>query len=62
MTDTARALELLESLRIQHYYCEDPWYSCPLATDGCCDDTCIDCARWSFETSKTLIGPALEIA
>lgn len=22
----------------QHYYCEDCWYSCPKAEDGCCDD------------------------
>ena len=22
-----------------HYYCEDPWYSCPLAPEGCADDS-----------------------
>lgn len=21
-----------------HYYCEDPWYSCPLAEDGCTNE------------------------
>jgi len=21
-----------------HYYCEDSWYSCPQAEDGCADD------------------------
>jgi hypothetical protein len=38
-----------ESLAGPHYYCEDCWYSCPLAEDGCCDaskpkDRC-DCGR-----------------
>lgn len=28
----------LEKLRRQHAYCEDCWYSCPKAEDGCCDD------------------------
>ena len=22
----------------KHYYCEDCWYSCPKAEDGCCND------------------------
>lgn len=22
-----------------HYYCEDSWYSCPLAEDGCANDS-----------------------
>lgn len=22
----------------EHEYCEDSWYSCPLAPDGCCND------------------------
>lgn len=21
-----------------HYYCDDCWYSCPLAEDGCCNE------------------------
>jgi hypothetical protein len=33
------AIEKLKPLTIKfHYYCEDCWYSCPLAEDGCCDD------------------------
>lgn len=33
------ALErLLEIARRGHYYCEDSWYSCPLAEDGCAND------------------------
>ena len=32
-------LDGLVSLAIrEHYYCEDSWYSCPLAEDGCADD------------------------
>lgn len=27
------------SLKIPHAYCEDSWYSCPLAEDGCSDET-----------------------
>ena len=27
----------LEKLRVKHKYCEDCWYSCPKAEDGCCD-------------------------
>ena len=29
----------LETLRRQHYYCDDCWYSCPKAEDGCCDES-----------------------
>ena len=32
----ARAL-IVQSKR-RHYYCEDSWYSCPKAEDGCADD------------------------
>ena len=38
-------LDLLQSIREleklayhQHYYCDDCFYSCPLAIDGCCND------------------------
>ncbi len=34
--DRLRAL-LLKSKRA-HRYCEDPWYSCPKAEDGCADE------------------------
>lgn len=34
--------ELIEQLgtlaRRYHYYCEDTWYSCPLAPEGCAND------------------------
>lgn len=28
----------LEKLRRIHNYCDDCWYSCPKAEDGCCND------------------------
>ena len=33
-----RLKEVLPTLKISHYYCEDCWYSCPKEEDGCCDD------------------------
>jgi len=26
------------ALKTPHHYCDDSWYSCPLAEDGCCND------------------------
>ena len=31
-------LKEIESLKRQHHYCDDPWYSCPLALDGCANN------------------------
>lgn len=31
--------ELKELALREHYYCEDSWYSCPLAPDGSCNDS-----------------------
>lgn len=28
-----------EKFPVEHYYCEDPWYSCPLAEGGSANDT-----------------------
>lgn len=33
-----KAEEALKEARRLHYYCEDTWYSCPLADEGCADD------------------------
>lgn len=30
---------LAKLARRGHYYCEDGWYSCPLAEEGCADDS-----------------------
>ena len=29
------SVEFLQSMKRKHYYCEDGWYSCPKAVDGC---------------------------
>lgn len=29
---------LHEECRMDHYYCMDPWYSCPKAESGCTND------------------------
>ena len=31
-------MQLASLAKRNHYYCDDTWYSCPLATDGCADD------------------------
>lgn len=39
MTDERQLIKELASLaRRRHYHCEDSWYSCPKATDGCAND------------------------
>jgi len=32
-------ITFLNECRSGHYYCEDNWYSCPKAEDGCADTT-----------------------
>lgn len=47
---TARLLRGVEATRkllaevdgFGHYYCEDPWYSCPLNPEGCANDSIND--------------------
>ena len=37
--DNERLRGLLREARRPHYYCDDPWYSCPKAEGGCCDES-----------------------
>lgn len=34
-----------------HFNCDDPWYSCPLSSEGCADDSKVGCDcgadRWN---------------
>jgi|SRR5208282_4906089 len=42
----ARIMDLdaaLRAARISHHICEDCWYSCPLSSEGCCDERQIEC-------------------
>ncbi len=34
-----QALVTLNECKRSHTYCEDGWYSCPLAPDGCLNDS-----------------------
>ncbi len=36
------ARNMLEKSKRIHYYCEDCWYSCPKAMDGCCNEAAGD--------------------
>lgn len=36
---TAELEAALRAARRSHYTCEDCWYSCPRAEDGCCDES-----------------------
>jgi hypothetical protein len=35
--EIAQLREALEASRMPHYTCDDKWYSCPKAPDGCLD-------------------------
>ena len=39
LNDWMRLRGLLREARRPHYYCDDPWYSCPKAEGGCCDES-----------------------
>lgn len=51
-----------ESLGFGHYYCEDSWYSCPLAEDGCADDRAGDKCRCGLADDIDKIAAALDDA
>ena len=41
MNDKQTIQLMLDALKVgtqSHYYCEDPWYSCPKHEDGCAND------------------------
>ena len=43
-----------------HYYCEDSWYSCPQAEDGCADDRKgIECSCGADEHNAEVARAAL---
>lgn len=58
--EKARAIDAAEIVRLRealsrckrgHYYCEDSWYSCPLAEGGCANDSkaaVCDCGAEAF--------------
>jgi hypothetical protein len=49
-TIAGATIELIQKLRaallaakISHHVCEDCWYSCPLSSEGCCDERETEC-------------------
>jgi hypothetical protein len=44
-------IERLKQLALwSHYYCEDSWYSCPKAEDGCSDENAGDDCNCGADT------------
>jgi hypothetical protein len=63
------ALEALENNKQNHYYCEDPWYSCPKHEEGCANeaegDECncgADEINAQFDKAITALRQAIEQA
>jgi hypothetical protein len=52
--DQARA----ETLAGGHYWCEDPWYSCPLSVEGCCNDAVEKACNCGYEERVKAIALA----
>jgi hypothetical protein len=47
------SLEFLQRMKRNHYSCEDSWYSCPKAEDGCSNEaagTDCDCGADEFNS------------
>lgn len=51
----------LRRLRRQHRYVEDCWYSCPKATDGCCNDAEGDDCNCGADTHNALVDSLLNL-
>jgi len=45
---------VLKSLKQQHHYCEDSWYSCPKHPDGCANDDITECNCGADEHNKKI--------
>ena len=55
--------EQAKALAGSHYECEDCWYSCPLSSEGCCDDSVPkDTCTCSYNDRVTAIAAALSQA
>ena len=55
-----KLLEELEKLRRQHYYCEDCWFSCPKAEDGCCDESVGEECNCDAERKNAILDGIIE--
>lgn len=58
MTKTINIEQEIERIIGSHYYCEDSWYSCPLAPDGCANEEITECNcrfKERMENAKALL-------
>lgn len=58
-TEVETLRELLKQSKRSHYYCEDPWYSCPKAEEGCADDSKEDVCDCGAEDWNAKVDAAL---
>jgi hypothetical protein len=54
-----RLREALTKLRRSHVYCEDTWYSCPKADEGCADDSQGEDCNCGADAANAIIAAAL---
>jgi len=52
-------VEALEKLRVEHYQCEDSWYSCPKSEDGCANEFEGDGCNCGADKHNEIIDQAL---
>jgi len=63
MANNGGVIECVEALAKlaykSHYYCEDCFYSCPKAEDGCCDDDSGDECRCGADEHNAKVDELL---
>lgn len=55
----AELLAVLEKAKRSHYYCDDCWYSCPMAQDGCCNESIPKACNCGADYFNTQIDAAI---
>ena len=53
---------VLAPFHIPHDYCEDSWYSCPMAEEGCADDSKHGCTCGADKFNAELDAASARIA
>ena len=65
MTDQEKIQKLREALNLPghrpHYYCEDAWYSCPKAEDGCANETAGEECNCGAEKQNAAVDAILKL-
>ena len=54
--------EKLPDTKRMHHYCEDCWYSCPKAEDGCCNEAEGDECNCGADKTNLIIDEMMGIA